>query len=170
MNETKGDGLMRMVVTTLLAPVFVVAVGLLMANYSSPSELWASLRPIKSDIRPADGASNVEEAVRDVAKQLPQVDLATGSEDCFRDLAVADKAKLDRCAGVVYQVLADVERHKNEPAVQQALREPDRERLIMQLQLAAAEVCRVKWVRTNGAFSFDSPACEASNLRLVSDR
>lgn len=161
---------MRMVVTTLLAPVFVVAVGLLMANYSSPSELWASLQPIKSDIRPADGASDVETAVRDVAKQLPEVNLTAGSADCFRDLAAADQAKLDRCATVVYETLADVQRYKDEPTVQQALREPDRERLIMQLQLAAAEVCRVKWVRTTGTFSFDSPACAASNLRLVTDR
>lgn len=170
MKQNKGDRLMRMVVTTLLAPIFVVAVGFLMANYSSPSELWASLQPIKSDIRPADGASNVEEAVRDAAKQLPEVNIADGSEDCFRDLAVADQAKLDRCAKVVFEVLADVERHADEPAVRQALREPDKERLIMQLQLAAAEVCRVKWVRTVGAYSFDSPACEASNLRLVTDR
>lgn len=170
MNQNKGDMLMRMVVTTLLAPVFVITVGLLMANYSGPSELWASLQPIKTDIRPADGASDVETAVRDAAKQLPQVDLAAGNSDCFRDLAAADQAKLDRCASVVYETLADVQRYANEPAVQQALREPDRERLIMQLQLAAAEVCRVKWVRTSGSFSFDSPACEASNLRLVSDR
>lgn len=170
MKQNKGDRLMRMIVTTLLAPVFVVAVGLLMANYSGPSELWASLQPIKSDIRPADGASNVEEAVRDAAKQLPQVDLAAGSEDCFRDLAIADQAKLDRCARVVYETLAEVERNVDVPAVQQALRQPEKERLIMQLQLAAAEVCRVKWVRTNGAYSFNSPACEASNLRLVTDR
>lgn len=170
MKQNKGDRLMRMVVTTLLAPIFVITVGLLMANYSGPSELWASLQPIKSDIRPADGASDVETAVRDAAVRLPQVDIAAGSSDCFRDLAIADKAKLDRCATVVFETLADVERYAGEPAVRQALREPEKERLIMQLQLAAAEVCRVKWVRTDGAFSFDSPACAASNLRLVSER
>lgn len=166
---------MRLALTTLAAPAFVIAMLAVMVNYSGPSELWAAMQPIDSKLKPVNaGVPNVETAVRDLSERAPEPVAASAkaNSDCFQRLALADQAKLDRCSKVVYQTLINLEKEAGSPVVQNTLEaKVEQRQVIQQLRLAATEVCRVSWAKrkTYDAFEFDNPACEASQVLLASD-
>jgi hypothetical protein len=132
-----------------------------------------AMTPLERDMKPvAAGGPNDETVITDLSRKLPNdvAGTATDNADCFRDLALADKAKLDRCATVVYQTLIDVEQYAALPKVREHLKAGDKRRIAEQLQLAASEVCRIKWAKNPvDELTFESPACAAAQVQLASD-
>ena len=165
---------MRTALTTLFAPIFVVVmVGVVLA-YPSPTDLWDSMKPLEVQVKPvATGGPSVQKIVTDLSSGLPEdvADRSRENADCFQNLAIADKQKLDRCAGFVYQALIEVEQLANAPVVQKTFETADQRVLVQQLRLAATEVCRIKWAKSQiiGELAIRSPACEVSQVQLASD-
>lgn len=161
---------MRRVMLTLFAPIFAVGMLLVTALFPTPGDLIASISPVGTKLQPVDTGVSVDGSASEYsfARRLantagPQ---AARNADCFEDLKLADQAKLDRCAVVVYRALAEVEQNggpfrANERMIASL---PD-EQVIKQLRLAATEVCRAKWARST-ALPSDSPACELAQVSL----
>lgn len=163
---------MRQIALLVIAPVSAIAALSLAAIYSSPSELWASVQPLNGEIRIVDaGARREEDVIRNITTKLPKnIGLEPdANRDCFQDLALADSTKLDRCAGVVYQALIEVERQVGKPVVSTVLALNDKSRVVEQLKLTAAEVCRSKWSSAKGG-RMQSPACEVAEIRVALDQ
>lgn len=160
---------MRSVAATVLAPIFAGAACLLVMTYPSPRVLLSELRPVGVEPAPVTevGKTHADTAIETLASRISSNtpgDDVPGNADCFQDLSLADKAKLDRCAEIVYRALAEVEATRESPFVQYALREGSKEQVVQQLRLAATEVCRLKWTRHPDGMPSDSPACEVSLL------
>lgn len=166
---------MRNAFATLLTPVFIVGMVALLLTYPSPRELWVAMQPVEASPKIVNaGAPIVETAIRDMSATglVAVASRSTIDPDCFRGLALADEAKLNRCARVVYQALIELERESGSPTVRNTL-EATRgtKRVVEQLRLAATEVCRVKWAKQiKPTDEFTSPACEVSQVALASDR
>lgn len=163
---------MRQIALLVIAPVAAaISVGM-SAVYSSPQELWASVQPLNGDVRVVNaGAGHEEDVVRNIALKFPAGvgSVPAANRDCFQDLAQADAVKLDRCAGVVYQALIEVERQARKPVVSTALATADKARVVEQLKFAAAEVCRSTWSNTKQKRLMQSPACEVAEIRVALD-
>ena len=159
---------MRSVAMTILAPMFAAVSCGLVLLYPNPAALVSELRPVGVVMSPVTevGKTNADTAIETLAARVtdPEAGAASENADCFQDLSLADRAKLDRCAEVVYRALAEVEATRENPFVQQALNGGNREQVVQQLRLAATEVCRLKWTRHDGGVPTDSPACEVSLL------
>ena len=166
---------MRRALTTLAAPLFAGLMAVTIFAYPTPQELWSDIQPIEQDLLPVNGGGpNVEAVIRNIAVSSPASaasDTALDNQDCFQKLALADTAKLDRCARVVYQALIDMEKNASSPPVRQTLEATNsHERVVQQLRLAATEVCRVTWSKKAvGDAGLNSPACDASQVLLASD-
>lgn len=161
----------RAILATILAP-FVLTLGMfLLVVYPSPAELVAAFKPQQTEVRTVEGGGPlVETVIRDLSSVPATEGLAERSEDCFTGLAIADRAKLDRCAVVVYTALAEVERNASNPNVRNSLAVADQSRLTAKLKLAATEVCRITWAKDrDNRFGFDTPPCQAAELTLASD-
>lgn len=164
---------MRYALTTIFAPVVTLGLIVAMANYRTPGDLLMAFAPISDQLITVDaGGPNAEAVITDLSGNLPDsvARTATNNADCFRDLTLADKAKLDRCGAVVYQTLIDVQEFANTPIIRDRMNITDQRRIFEQLQLAASEVCRIKWSKNPvDKFEFSSPACEAAQVQLASD-
>lgn len=159
----------RSFIGLLLAPMFA-AIGLLMVTvFPSPVEIAYAFKPMGATlIAKTEVNSHGDQSLQTLAERIG---IATGqtvgkNADCFEDLGLADKAKLDRCGRAVYQALAEVERT---PTVFSNEAAPTRDTLVQELKLAATEVCRQKWSRA-GTLPPDSKACEVALAPLETQR
>lgn len=163
---------MRQIALLLLSPFVAGAALGITSLYSSPSELWSSIQPLNTEVRVVNtGAGREEDVVRTISDKLPDAIASrpVANQDCFQDLARADTAKLDRCAGVVYQALAEVERQSRQPVVRTALASKDRAKVVEQLKYAAVEVCRTVWASAKTTDLAKSPACGIAEIRVALD-
>lgn len=158
---------------SFLAPLGLAVVLTFTAAYPTPGDLARTIFPPDPEKKVVmTGAdTNVEAVVTELSRQASTAAGAyadrAASDNCFSDLANSTKAKLDRCSESVYMALVEVQKNVDAPRVMQALGTPDKAKLVSNLQLAAAEVCRLRWTR-GGDAELNNPACEVSGLPLVS--
>jgi hypothetical protein len=161
---------MRQVMMLVLSPILAVTALTLANTYSSPAELWAAVQPVNPVMTVVDAGGHREEAViTDIARSFPRTvaQQPVANADCFQDLALADAAKLDRCATVVYKALIAVEQETKRPVIQQMMDATDRTRVVEQLKFAATEVCRNKWANAPRKGLLRSPACAAAEIQVA---
>lgn len=170
---TMRRSVMWRALSTIAAPFFAIGVVALVVAFPTPYDLAEALRPVPDNKPVAAGGPSVEKVVTDLSSGLPEAvtDRSLENADCFQNLAIADKAKLDRCAEFAYQTLIDVQQHADNPAVQQTFQTADNKRFFQQLKLAAAEVCRIQWAGQGGKtrYAVQTPACTAAEVKLASD-
>lgn len=171
-RDKHAESFMRNILSALAAPVFVAFSLLVVTAFPAPADLFATLAGQPGSVKPVD--TGARPTVEDTLKRLSEkASPAAGAyvaqattQDCFSSMAGADQAKLDRCARVVYMALSEVEKNMDEPTVRYALGSPDTEKLVSNLRLAAAEVCRRSWLKEPVALE-TNPACEASGVQLA---
>ena len=162
---------MRQVFALVSAPILAVTVFGLILAFPSPRDFVASIQPPQQQIQVVNTGGPREEAVitnLSDGRTGTHSAVALNNSDCFADLALADKAKLDRCAEVVYQALIDVERAA-QPGLVQNTMTAGGVRVVEQLRYAAANVCRSRWATSPKDFSFDAnPACKIAQIQVAS--
>lgn len=161
---------MRRVMLTLFAPIFALGMMLVTALFPAPGDLIASISPVGTKLQPVDTGVGVDGSASEYSFARRLADTAgpqaARNADCFEDLKLADQAKLDRCAVVVYRALAEVEQNGGPfRASERMIASLPNEQIVKQLRLAATEVCRAKWARTD-VLPEDSPACELAQVSL----
>lgn len=159
----------RSFIGLLLAPMFA-GLGLFMVTaLPSPGEIAMTSKLLGAPlVTQLEASNNGNQSIQTLAERIGT---ATGqtigrNADCFEDLGLADKEKLDRCGRAVYQALAEVERT---PTVFTGEAVPTRDTLVQEIKLAATEVCRQKWSRA-GTLPLDSKACEIALTSLETQR
>lgn len=163
---------MRKVLTLIAGPFLAAGVLAVALAFPTPADLVAAVSPPDRDISIVNaGGLDAKALVTNIAVDLPTAtaeQTVANNGECFQDLVRADKAKLDRCALVVYQALIEVERATNAGFVQDAIETPSRGRAVEQLRYAAVEVCRNQWANNQAGFALDgSPACEAAQISVA---
>ena len=180
-RKRKSERAMRNAILTIFGPVFVLAAAVTFTVYPTPGDLWATIHPKPEALAPAETGGSIAahsiETTLDRIGDIPGAgDLAIAADsDCFADFAAADQRKISRCAGALYRTLAELDkaarRDVNSAAPPPASVLTASDAILPQIKLAAAEVCRQKWSREPyGKFDFNSPACEAADVRLAFEK
>lgn len=164
---------MRRVVALFAAPVLAALALTVVFAFPSPRDLVAALTPVEREINIVQGGGlDAQTTLTNLSSELPTnaARITENNGDCFQDLALAGKDKLERCAAVVYQALIDVEKVRGQGLVREAL-DPNRARAFEQLRYAAVEVCRNQWANQPIDAKLDQqPACRASQIEIASTR
>lgn len=171
-RDEQTESFMRGILSAMVAPVFVAFSLLVVTAYPSPADLVLTLAGQPGSPKPVDTGArpSVEATLKRLSGQASPIAESyveqASSQDCFASMAGADQARLDKCARVVFLALSELEKHGDEPSVRYALGSRDQEKLVSNLRLAAAEVCRRSWLKEPVALE-KNPACEASGVQLA---
>lgn len=115
------------------------------------------------------GATDARVLIQDYASAVPGLtQQLEDSRDCFVGLDTATPEKLRDCAPAVTNIIAQIVAHQDNPVVARALENEGNGKLLPQIQVAAAEVCRSIWASGDTPSThLDNPACQMAQVALV---
>lgn len=162
---------MKLMISQLTASALATIVTTTVILFPTPSDLRRTLWPEPDRVEIL--AAGVQERSPIAIQRTPGLDSGAAAQavdqGCFKDLDIADRAKLEKCANVVVEALAEIS------AYQQALdnraattADPHPTPTMERLRLAASEVCRAKWMAGESAM-LGSPACGVTQLTLATE-
>lgn len=165
---------MRPVTALIAAPFLAASVFAMVIMFpNGPGDVIASFTPVEREVNIVQaGSPNVQTAVFNMSEALPikAANVTRANADCFQDLALAGKDKLNRCAEAVYQALIEVEKVRGQGMIREVL-DPNQKQAVERLRFAALDTCRVQWAKAPLDTPLEAqPACKAANIEIASNR
>jgi len=163
--------LMKRAMLNFVLPVLAVTTIATVIAFPSPAAFNAAIKQattfttVSYEPEVTDASSIIEPFASGVPGLAAQLE---ANRDCFVGLNNASPQKLRDCAPAVIAVIAEIVAYQDTPAVARALQNEGDGKLLPQLQVAAAEVCRSIWQGgTSLDAHLDSPVCQMAEVSLV---
>lgn len=172
LNIRPRKNLMKRAVFDIFLPSLAVSTIAVVVLFPTPSALSGAIREatrgpaFTSDlVENSHGAAFIEDHAAGIPGLAAEIE---AQADCFANLTNANAAQLEACAPAVTAIIAQIVEHQNNPAVAAAL-QTGGGKLLPQIQVAAAEVCRSLWSSAKALDAYlDDPSCRMADVALVS--
>lgn len=172
LNVRPRSHLVKRALMNFVLPIAAVAMIATVIVFPSPAALGGAVDRATNPFIAEPilrGTTDARLLIEDYASAVPGLtERLETNGDCFVDLDHAPAEKLEECAPVVTYVIAAIVAHQDNPAIARVLENEGKGKLLPQIQVAAAEVCRSIWVTGKSAeANLDNPACQMAEVALV---